>query len=195
MLSRGYFDTKKIMAYIPGGKHFGQYTYEHWFDHEYKHGAADEITIIEMKTEDIDFVSKLISSIFDEFVGYNYSEEGNKTFKEYIDPKNLLERYNKKSSRFYAAKCDNEIAGVLEIKNNDHISLFFVKKEFHKKHIGKKLFENYIKIMKQENIITEKITVNSSIYAETIYEKIGFKKTGELQEKNGIKFIPMEYNL
>jgi len=24
------------MAYVPGGKHFGQYTYEHWYDHEYK---------------------------------------------------------------------------------------------------------------------------------------------------------------
>ena len=24
------------MAYVIGGKHFGQYTYEHWFDHEYK---------------------------------------------------------------------------------------------------------------------------------------------------------------
>ena len=23
------------MAYVIGGKHFGQYTYEHWFDHEY----------------------------------------------------------------------------------------------------------------------------------------------------------------
>jgi hypothetical protein len=24
------------MAWIFGGKHFGQYTYEHWFDDEYK---------------------------------------------------------------------------------------------------------------------------------------------------------------
>ena len=23
------------MAFVTGGKHFGQYTYEHWFDHEY----------------------------------------------------------------------------------------------------------------------------------------------------------------
>jgi len=23
------------MAWVFGGKHFGEYTYEHWFDHEY----------------------------------------------------------------------------------------------------------------------------------------------------------------
>jgi hypothetical protein len=23
------------MAFVTDGKHFGQYTYEHWFDHEY----------------------------------------------------------------------------------------------------------------------------------------------------------------
>ena len=23
------------MAWVIGGKHFGQYTYEHWFDHEF----------------------------------------------------------------------------------------------------------------------------------------------------------------
>ena len=23
------------MAFVPGEKHFGQWTYEHWFDHEY----------------------------------------------------------------------------------------------------------------------------------------------------------------
>jgi hypothetical protein len=24
------------MAFVTGGKHFGQYTYEHWFDGEYE---------------------------------------------------------------------------------------------------------------------------------------------------------------
>ena len=24
------------MAFVPGEKHFGQWTYEHWFDHEYE---------------------------------------------------------------------------------------------------------------------------------------------------------------
>ena len=26
------------MAFVTGGKHFGQYTFEHWYDHEYDKG-------------------------------------------------------------------------------------------------------------------------------------------------------------
>ena len=83
----------------------------------------------------------------------------------------------------------------MEIKNNNHISLFFVKKEYHKKGVGKKLFEYFKNKIKQENIGINKITVNSSIYAEKIYSRFGFVKINDIQEKNGIIFIPMECNL
>ena len=39
------------------------------------------------------------------------------------------------------------------------------------------------------------ITANSSIYAEEIFSKLGFIKTNEIQEMNGIKYIPMEYKI
>jgi len=35
------------MAFVTGGKHFGQYTYEHWFDHEYE-GRALSMTDIRL---------------------------------------------------------------------------------------------------------------------------------------------------
>ena len=47
--------------------------------------------------------------------------------------------------------------------------------------------------MEQENIELKNISVNSSIFAENIYSKLGFIKTNEIQEKDGIKFVPMEY--
>ena len=47
------------------------------------------------------------------------------------------------------------------------------------------------------NIITDDnensfITVNSSRYAAPIYEKIGFIKTEEEKEQDGLKFTPMK---
>jgi len=30
------------MAWVIGGKHFGQYTYEHWFDDEYEDEKTDD---------------------------------------------------------------------------------------------------------------------------------------------------------
>jgi GNAT superfamily N-acetyltransferase len=142
-----------------------------------------------LKKEDIQQYCNLINNVFDEFVGNDYSIEGNNTFKEFIEPNNVLERFN--DNIYYVAKYNNEIIGVLEIKNMNHISLFFVKKDYHKQGIGKRLFKNYIKTINYNNI--KIITVNSSIYAEEIYSKLGFIKTNEIQEKNGIRYIPMEY--
>jgi GNAT superfamily N-acetyltransferase len=145
----------------------------------------------EMNINEINNLSNMVNNVFDEFVGIDYSEDGKETFKNYICPKNILERLNNKTSNFYVAKYIDEIIGILEMKNKNHVSLFFVKKEFHGKGIGKKLFDNYIKKLKQENNGIKTITVNSSFFAEKIYSKMGFMKTDEMQEKDGIKYIPM----
>ena len=42
------------MAFLTGGKHFGQYTYEHWFDHEY--GKDNDTTTAEPQTDEINCV-------------------------------------------------------------------------------------------------------------------------------------------
>ena len=155
----------------------------------------NNIIIDELKIDEINSVSNMINNVFDEFVGIDYSENGKKTFKDYITPKNILERLNKNISHFYVAKYIDEIIGILEIKNKDHISLFFVKKEYHGKGFGKILFDNYIKILKQDNNGIKVMTVNSSFFAEKIYSKLGFIKIDEIQERDGIKYIPMEYKL
>ena len=179
------------MAFVTDGKHFGQYTSEHWFDHEY----GKNILIDDLKMEEINYVSNMINNVFDEFVGKDYSKEGNNTFKDYIKPQNILIRLNGKNSRLLTARQGDEIIGILEIRNKDHISLFFIKKGFHGKGIGKKLFRYYLRTLKNENPEIKAITINSSIYAEKIYSKLGFVKTGEMQEKDGIKYIPMEYKI
>ena len=179
------------MAYVDGGKHFGQYTYEHWFDHEY----GNKIIIEKLTIEEVNIVSNMVDNIFDEFVGKDYSVEGNNTFKDYIKPENIIKRLVEKSSIFFTAKSDNKIIGMMEIKNKDHISLFFVQKEFHGKGIGKYLFRYYLKKTQEKNFGIKIITVNSSIYAEKIYSKLGFIKTKEIQEKEGIRYIPMEYKI
>jgi GNAT superfamily N-acetyltransferase len=181
------------MAYVNGGRHFGQYTYEHWFDHEY--GNANSIIVDELAINEIERVSSMIDNIFDEFVGMDYSVEGNKTFKDYIKPQNIKNRFIDKGSQFLLAKVENEITGIMEIKNKDHISLFFIKKEFQGKGIGKYLFRYYLDKTKNENNEIKKITIHSSVYAENIYSRLGFKKINEIQEKDGIKYIPMEYEI
>jgi GNAT superfamily N-acetyltransferase len=155
----------------------------------------NKVVIEELNLNEVNNVSSMVDNVFDKFVGKDYSVEGNNTFKDYIKPENIIKRFLEKRSIFFSAKIENIIIGMMEIKNIDHISLFFVKEEFHGKGIGNYLFSHYLKKIQDENMDIKTITVNSSIYVENIYIKLGFIKTNEIQEKGGIKYIPMEYKL
>ena len=70
---------------------------------------------------------------------------------------------------------------------NNHISLFFIKPEHHRKGIGKKLF-NYI--MADNPAL--KMTVNSSSYAVPFYKSLSGLRKSAKQCINGLTFFPNE---
>ena len=113
----------------------------------------------------------------------SYSEQGIATFCKFIDNKKIT-----KSFKVYGAFEDNVLKGIIATdRRKRHISLFFVDKVSQGKGIGKKLMS--IVIDDNENSF---ITVNSSRYAVPIYKKIGFIKTEEEKEQDGLKFTPMK---
>lgn len=69
-----------------------------------------------------------------------------------------------------------------------HIALFFVDGAYHHQGIGRALWEAVL----EENE-AKIITVHSSLYAEKIYKKLGFVQTGDVQNEDGIQYIPMIY--
>ncbi len=72
------------------------------------------------------------------------------------------------------------------MRNASHISMLFVKKEFHRQGIAKTLLKYMIS---QTN--TNAITVNSSPYAVPIYHRLGFVDTDSEKTVDGIRFTPM----
>lgn len=120
--------------------------------------------------------------VFMEFEAPDYPEEGIEEFRGFLNNESEIAEL-----RFFGAFYEDEIAGVLAMRG-DHISLFFVKKLFHKNGIGKRLFQ----YMKAQCGDGEK-TVNSSPYAQKIYCKLGFTATNSEQITNGIRYIPMVY--
>ena len=113
----------------------------------------------------------------------SYSKQGIETFCNFIDNKKIT-----KSFKVYGAFEDNVLKGIIATdRRKRHINLFFVDKVSQGKGIGKKLMS--IVIDDNENSF---ITVNSSRYAVPIYKKIGFIKTEEEKEQDGLKFTPMK---
>ena len=145
-----------------------------------------------LQENEIEEFSRLVAFVFDEYIEKENSEAGKKPFDDYTSADAVLARM-KGESVFYTAKDEGWIIGALEVQNMNHISLFFIDKKYQEKGIGRKLFYRYVSDIQSEEITS--ITVNSSVFGEAIYTDLGFKRTNDPQEKDGILFIPMKYTL
>lgn len=153
-------------------------------------GNGMEIKIISEET--LEEALDLIWSVFLEFEGPEYTEEGINEFKKTIDFNSILEKVKANQVILWGCFLEGTLAGVLGIRDKTHICLLFVRKELHKQGIAKGLFQKMKEICEIESPAA-KITVNSSPYAVQIYRRLGFSATDKEQTVNGIRFTPMEY--
>ena len=126
----------------------------------------------------------LIWETFLQFEAPDYSAEGVQSFRAFIENKEIVQ-----TLEFWGAYDDGELKGVIAAnENRKHICCFFVKAEYHRQGIGKKLWEFLL-----DNSQNEIITVNSSPYAVPVYHKLGFADTDTEQLTDGIRHTPMKF--
>ena len=146
----------------------------------------------EVPRKDIKQAIDLVNRVFSEFVAADYSEQGKHTFASYLEGKLQEVSADLKSGkkRMWGYYQGGQILGVLATQSASHISLMFVDKRHHRQGIARQLLDAALDELAKNNDVTQ-ITVNSSPYALKAYERLGFAKTGEQQEKDGIIFTPM----
>lgn len=139
-------------------------------------------------------VVNLVLDVFSEFVAPQFSSEGVAEFKKFVNESAMAARYAS-GNPIIVAQAEAGIAGVIEIRENSHIALLFVRKSCQQRGIAKKLIHEAIGVCRKRNRNIQKITVNSSPNAYDAYRHLGFK--GDRIEKitNGIRFVPMELAL
>lgn len=144
----------------------------------------DSLKIKRLAKKDIPKALKLTLDVFMEFEAPEYSEEGVEEFRKTLEDEGFVGKL-----KFYGAYINDELSGILAMREPQHISLFFVKAEHQGKGIGRQLFER----MKRDCEV-KILTVNSSPFAVKIYEKLGFTADCPERTTNGIRYIPMSYN-
>ena len=142
---------------------------------------------MEIKKIDVFQISNAINLIWKTFLQFEapeYSVEGVQSFKNFIEDKEIIQ-----TLEFWGAYEYNELKGVIATnENRKHICCFFVKAQYHKQGIGRKLWECLL-----ENSSSEIITVNSSPYPGPVYRKLGFVDTDIEQLSDGMKYTPMKF--
>lgn len=126
----------------------------------------------------------LVWEVFMKFEGSEYEISGIEEFRSFLYNKTIFDHVE-----FWGAYSNMELIGVIASRNNrKHITLFFVKENYHKQGVGRKLWEHFL-----QQTTHSSISVNSSPYALEVYRALGFVDTDKEQITNGIRYIPMLY--
>lgn len=159
--------------------------------------------IRELRETDIHRAMELVWEVFSEFEAPEYSRQGVDEFRRFIAPEAILEKMRSGELRLWGCFDGVVIAGVIAAKCFDsdseqtglwrgsHISLLFVKKQYHRQGIARRLYEE----AKQACACAREITVNSSPYAVEVYKRLGFVPVEDEKIMNGIRFTPMKHIL
>ena len=153
-----------------------------------------QISLRQMKQGEEADVVELVLNVFSEFVAPHFSNDGVLEFKKFVNEESIVERYQS-GNPIVVALNENQIIGVIEMRDNSHIALFFVEKSYQKKGVAKQLLFEAIKVCKGRNQDIQKFTVNSSPNAYDAYQQFGFKGENTVNTVNGIRFIPLELEL
>lgn len=140
------------------------------------------LIIKELSPEEIPDALELVWKVFKEYEAPDYTEEGIREFYSSIHDEGYLSKL-----RIFGAFLDGKLPGVIATRSaGTHIALFFVDGKYHRRGIGRALFEAVLKACP-----AERLTVNSSPYAVPVYRRLGFHETDTEQTVSGLRFTPM----
>lgn len=149
-----------------------------------------KLEIRRLKEEELGSALKLVWEVFEKEIKPSYTEEGVQEFLGFIDYNFMKDLFDRGELIFWGA-FEEELIGTVAVRKDGHISLFFVKNEYQGLGIGKALFQmiyNYC----VEELKVKKLTVNAAPQSVTKYIHMGMRQIGNMEEKNGIRSVPME---
>ena len=147
-----------------------------------------------MRQGEEDDVCSLVTRVFKKFVASQYSLVGIEEFFKFADAYAMAART--KSSHFVlVAETNDDMVGMIEMRDGEHICLLFVDEHYHRQGIARELLKRALEICVRNRTGKKTITVHSSPNAVEAYRHLGFQATGPEQTKNGIRFVPMALNI
>ena len=125
----------------------------------------------------------LMWKVFLQFEAPEYSAEGIASFRASLEDEERI-----RSMTFYGAFDGKKLVGVLCMRAPQHIAGFFVDAAYHRRGIGRTLFETM-----RQDYDRQVFTVHSSPYAVGFYRRLGFVPTQAEQVTDGLRYTPMRF--
>ena len=152
--------------------------------------ATDALSIDTAMLADAPALFEMVERVADELVCRDFNPGGP---EEFYGAVRMLLYDRPEGHLLLAAKRGDVPIGLVDIRDNYHICLFFVDHHEQNKGVGRALFDEMCRRIGPD--LDGGLEVYASLYAVPIYEKLGFRQTSGVQLKNGIRFVEMLYDV
>ncbi len=125
----------------------------------------------------------------------DYEELGVRSFEHFISRENIEKMMDMGEMIFFGAYEENDLVGVIAMRNECHISLLFVRPEHQRKGVAKRLIRRAVAHCMEVRGDLRQITVNASPKGRDAYAAMGFYPLTPEQKKEGMRFTPMRIEL
>lgn len=139
---------------------------------------------------DAESISQLICSVAGGCT-INPSGEGAELFFSSISAQAIGSYIANPNFLYLLGLFDDKLAGVVAVRDRQHVFHLFVAPTFQNRCIGTALALRAIELSLAASP-SETFTVNSSLPAVAFYARLGFQPQGPGIEENGVAFVPMQ---
>lgn len=140
--------------------------------------------------EDAPAISRLIGSVA-RFFTLQPNGVGAEDFLQTISPEAVAGYLVDPRFAYFKAVENGVLAGVVAVRDGSHLHHLFVEESFQRRGLSRQLWNHARTAVSEAN--PGFFTVNSTPYAQPVYERFGFVATGPRVETKGISFVPMRW--
>ena len=155
---------------------------------------VNELTIRPARLSDAEAAVNLVLRSFDEFIAPDYPPEGVDHFHAHVTVDGLIDSITNREIVFVAV-VDERLAGVVQVRDDTHITWLYVDKSRHRSGIGRELVVSAAREIRRRTAEADAITLNSSPYALEIYRRMGFVADGPETVRDGMRFTAMRADI
>ena len=150
--------------------------------------SLNNLNIRKAKRSDAEAISHLVNELAHYFLA-DPSSDSVQSFLATLTPQAMAERIGAPNFCYYVAEDSSGLRGVICLRDGSHLYHLFVKTGSHKQGLARALW-NHAKLQSDASVFT----VNSSLFAVPVYERLGFVATNTPQTQYGVTFVPMLFN-
>ena len=140
--------------------------------------------------EDALTISRLIGSVA-RFFTLRPDGAGAEDFLQTISPHAVAAYLTDPRFAYFKAVENGTLAGVVAVRDASHLYHLFVGEAYQRQGLSRQLWDHARAAVGAAN--PGYFTVNSTPYAQPVYERFGFVATGPRVETKGIAFVPMRW--